>query len=162
MLACRVRRGDRFVTVVIDLTPIRDQTGPARLLDMVPGRSKQAFQAWPADRPQSWRDQVEVVVMNGFAGFRSAAAEEVPDAITVMDPCHVVRLGGDALDRCRRRVQQETRGHRGRSGDPLSSCRRTLLTGAGLLADGQQNRLDALLADDAHVAVRVTLASTSR
>ena len=37
------RRGDKFVTVIIDLTPIRDGTGPARLLDMVPGRSKQAF-----------------------------------------------------------------------------------------------------------------------
>ena len=29
------RKGDRFVTVIIDLTPIRDGTGPARLLDMV-------------------------------------------------------------------------------------------------------------------------------
>ena len=38
------RRGDKYVTVIIDLTPVRDGTGPARLLDMVPGRSKQAFQ----------------------------------------------------------------------------------------------------------------------
>ena len=37
------RRGDKYVTVIIDLTPIRDGTGPARLLDMVEGRSKQAF-----------------------------------------------------------------------------------------------------------------------
>ena len=28
------RRGDKYVTVIIDLTPIRDKTGPARLLDM--------------------------------------------------------------------------------------------------------------------------------
>jgi transposase len=42
------RRGDKYVTVVIDLTPIRDGTGPARLLDMVPGRSKQAFKTWLA------------------------------------------------------------------------------------------------------------------
>ena len=34
------RRGDRYVTVVIDLTPVRDRSGPARLLDVVPGRSK--------------------------------------------------------------------------------------------------------------------------
>jgi hypothetical protein len=39
------RLGDRYVTVVIDLTPVRDKTGPARLLDMVPGRSKQVFRA---------------------------------------------------------------------------------------------------------------------
>ena len=31
------RRGDTYVTVIIDLTPIRDGTGPARLLDMVEG-----------------------------------------------------------------------------------------------------------------------------
>ena len=38
------RRGDRYVTVVIDLTPVRHRNGPARLLDMVPGRSKKAIQ----------------------------------------------------------------------------------------------------------------------
>ena len=37
------RKGDKYVTVIIDLTGIRDGTGPARLLDMVQGRSKQAF-----------------------------------------------------------------------------------------------------------------------
>ena len=38
------KQGDRYVTVVIDLTPVRDRSGPARLLDMVPGRSKKAIQ----------------------------------------------------------------------------------------------------------------------
>jgi len=27
------RHGDKYVTVIIDLTPVRDGTGPARLLD---------------------------------------------------------------------------------------------------------------------------------
>ena len=52
------RRGDKFPTVIIDLTALRDGTGPARLLDMVEGRSKQAFKTWLADRPQAWRDAV--------------------------------------------------------------------------------------------------------
>jgi transposase len=43
------RRGDKYVTVIIDLTPIRDGTGPARLLDMVEGRSKQVFKTWPGE-----------------------------------------------------------------------------------------------------------------
>src|SRR5690606_25358530 len=60
------RRGDKYVTVIIDLTSIRAGTGPARLLDMVEGRSKNAFKTWLADRPQAWRDQVEVVTMDGF------------------------------------------------------------------------------------------------
>ena len=113
------RRGDKYVTVIIDLTAVRDGTGPARLLDMVAGRSKQAFKTWLAERPQAWRDGLEVVAMDGFTGFKTATTEELPDAVAVMDPFHVVRLAGDALDRCRRRVQQDLHGHRGRTGDPL-------------------------------------------
>ncbi len=55
------RNGDKYVTVIIDLTGIRDGTGPARLLDMVEGRSKQVFKTWLSERPQAWRDGVEVV-----------------------------------------------------------------------------------------------------
>ena len=150
------RRGDKFVTVIIDLTPIRDGTGPARLLDMVEGRSKQAFKQWLADRPPSWRQGLQVVAMDGFTGFKTATTEELPAATAVMDPFHVVRLGGDALDRCRRRVQLNTCGHRGYKGDPLYAARRTLHTGAGLLTDKQKDRLDRLFADDAHVEVEAT------
>jgi transposase len=90
---------------------VRDGTGSARLLDM------------------------EVVAMDGFTGFKTATTEELPDATAVMDPFHVVRLAGDALDRCRRRVQQNLHGHRGRSRDPLYRARRTLHTGADPLTD---------------------------
>ncbi len=135
------RRGDRFVTVIIDLTPVRDGTGPARLLDMVEGRSKQVFTAWLAAQSAAFRDGIEVVAMDGFTGFKTAAAEQLPDATAVMDPFHVVGLVGEAVDRCRQRVQQETRGHRERSGDPLYGIRRVLRTGAGLLTDRQHARL---------------------
>ena len=150
------RHGDKYVTVIIDLTPIRDGTGPARLLDMVPGRSKQAFKAWLAARPSAWRDAVEVVAMDGFTGFKTAAAEELPDAVAVMDPFHVVRLAGDALDRCRRRVQQELHGHRGLAGDPLYRARRTLPTGDEVLTDRQRVRRMVLFADAEHVEVEAT------
>jgi len=150
------RRGDKFVTVVIDLTGIRDGTGPARLLDMVEGRSKNAFKTWLAERPQSWRDGVEVVAMDGFTGFKTATTEELPDAVPVLDPFHVVRLAGDALDRCRRRVQQDTHGHRGFTNDPLYRVRRTLHTGTDLLTDKQTQRLNELFADDDHVEVEAT------
>jgi transposase len=150
------RRGDKYVTVIIDLTAVRDGTGRARLLDMVEGRSKQAFQHWLADRPQEWRDDVEVVAMDGFSGFKTAATEELPDAVTVMDPFHVVRLAGNALDECRRRVQLDTRGHRGRKTDPLYTSRRTLHTGADLLTDKQQTRLQALFAVHTHAEVEAT------
>jgi transposase len=150
------RHGDKYVTVIIDLTPIRDGTGPARLLDMVAGRTKQAFKTWLAAREQSWREDVEVVAMDGFTGFKTATSEELPDAVAVMDPFHVVRLAGDALDRCRRRIQQRIHGHRGRKDDPLYQARRTLHTGADLLTDKQADRLTTLFARDEHVEVEAT------
>jgi transposase len=150
------RRGDKYVTVIIDLTPIRDGTGPSRLLDMVPGRSKQAFKTWLAARPAPWRQGLQVVAMDGFTGFKTATTEELPDATAVMDPFHVVRLAGDALDRCRRRVQQDLHGHRGRKNDPLYRARRTLHTGADLLTDRQRQRLTALFSVDEHVQVEAT------
>ena len=150
------RHGDKYVTVIIDLTPIRDGRGPSRLLDMVEGRSKHAFKTWLAARPQAWRDRIEVVAMDGFTGFKTATTEELPDAVAVMDPFHVVQLAGTALDDCRRRVQQATLGHRGRTGDPLYGARRTLHTGTKLLTTKQHQRLDTLFTGDDHVEVQTT------
>ena len=109
-----------------------------------------------------WRDSVEVVTMDGFTEFKTATAEELPDAVAVMDPVHVLRLAGDAIDRCRRRVQLAIRGHRRMKNDPLYAVRRTLHTSAGLLTDKQKDRLAALFADDAHVEVEATWGSYQR
>ena len=62
--------GDKFVTVILDVTPIRDRSGPSRLLDMIPGRSKQVFKTWLASRPDTWRERIEIVAMDGFTGFK--------------------------------------------------------------------------------------------
>ena len=123
---------------------------------MVDGRSKQVFKQWLADRDETWRKQVDVVAMDGFTGFKTATTEELPDAVAVMDPFHVVRLAGDGLDECRRRVQQDLHGHRGRVGDPLFKARRTLHTGEGLLTEKQKARIETLFADDDHLPVAVT------
>jgi hypothetical protein len=151
------RHGPKFVTVVIDLTPVRAGTGPARLLGMVEGRSKQVFKTWLAARPAAWRDGLEVVAMDGFTGFKTAATEELPDAVPVLDPFHAIRLARDALDECRRRVQQATCGRRGRSGGPLFATRRVL----HLLTDRQARRLRDLFADEQHAEVEATWVSTS-
>jgi len=121
---------------------------------MIEGRSKQVFSAWLDSRPPTWRDQIEVVAMDGFIGYKTAAVEHLPDAIEVMDPFHVVRLAGDALERCRQRIQQATHGHRGRQGDPLYQARRTLLTGEDLLTNKQHHRLSALFSDERHTPVK--------
>ncbi len=150
------RKGDKYVTVIINLTPVRDDTGPSRLLDMVQGRSGIVFKSWLESRPQSWRDRIQVVAMDGFTGFKTAAAETLPQAVEVMDPFHVVRLAGNALEDTRRRVQHDALGRRGRKDDPLFTARRTLLTSENLLADKQHERLSQVLTDDSHVEVEAT------
>ena len=148
--------GDKYVTVILDLTPIRDRRGPSRLLDMIPGRSKRVFKTWLASQPDTWRERIEIVAMDGFTGFKSAAAEELPDARAVMDPFHVVHLAGDALDECRRRIQQELHHRRGRATDPLYKARRMLHTRSCLLTPRQQHQILDLFASDCHVALEVT------
>ncbi|AQP46229.1 ISL3 family transposase [Tessaracoccus aquimaris] len=148
--------GDKYVTVVIDLTPARDKTGPARLLDLIEGRSKQVFKSWLNAQSLGFRAAVEIVAMDGFTGYKSATAEAVPDATTVMDPFHVVALAGDKLNRTRQRVQRELTGGRGLRNDPLYKARRLLHTGVNLLTTRQNTRLDTLFASEDHAEVEVT------
>jgi transposase len=151
----RRRDQDGYVTVIIDLTSVLEGSGRARLLDLVPGRSAAALTSWLSAQTAQFRDQVEVVAMDGFGGYKTAATDQLPEATTVMDPYHVVALAGVKLDLCRQRVQQQTCGHRGRTGDPLYRVRRTLRTRLPLLSARQQARLEAVFADENHIAVEV-------
>jgi RNA-directed DNA polymerase len=54
-------------------------------------------------------------------------------------------LANEALSGCRRRVQQETLGHRGRKGDPLYGVRRLLLLGAERVDERGWSRIHAAL-----------------
>jgi transposase len=53
---------------------------------MVAGRSATALASWLAAQPADFTAGVEVIAMDGFAGYQTAATEVVPDAVTVMDP----------------------------------------------------------------------------
>lgn len=86
----------RYVTVIIDLTG-RSSGGPARLLDMVDGRSKEVFKTWLTTQNEEFRHNVKVVAMDGFTGYKTAAVEALGPVATVMDPFHVVHLAGDKL-----------------------------------------------------------------
>ena len=63
--------GDTYVAIIMDLMPIRNRSGPSRLLDMVPGRSKQVFKTWLASQPHTWRMGIEVVAFDGFTAHRN-------------------------------------------------------------------------------------------
>lgn len=148
------RRGAKELTGMVDLT--RDDQGKvrARLLDLVPGRSKKAYADWLTDRSPQFRSGVQVAALDPFAGYKTAIADELADATAVLDAFHVVKLGTQAVDEVRRRVQQETLGHRGRKGDPLYGIQKLLRAGAENLTDRQLTRLaTAIEADEAHQAV---------
>jgi len=150
------RWGNRYVTVVIDLTPVADGKGPARLLDMVPGRSKQTFITWLEAQTSAFRAGIDIVAMDGFTGYKTAAAQTLPEATTVMDPFHVVALAGQAVDKARQRIQQATLGHRGRTGDPLYGIRKVLKTGKEYLTERQKTRLATVFANSDHAPVQAT------
>ena len=146
-----------LVTILVDLTQLVDGRGPARLLDLRPGRSAEVLRTWLQEREPGFRNQVDVVTMDGLTGYASAVDQALPDAIKVMDPFHVVHLAADKLTGCRQRLQRETTGRRGRKDDPLYKYRRTLLTRTNYLTQRQKQRLDMLWAtDDDYVALEVT------
>ncbi len=147
-------RGPKELTGMVDLT--RDQHGRvrARLLDLVPGRSGKAYADWLTARGDAFRQRVQVATLDPFHGYKNAIDHRLEDATAVLDAFHVVKLGTDAVDRCRRRIQQEIHGHRGRKDDPLYGIRTTLRAGAENLTDRQWERLQAAFAaDKRHLAV---------
>ena len=75
----------------------------------------------------SWNTANDAVLAEGHRVLIDdpGRAEELPQAIAVIDPFHVIHLAGEGLDQCRRRVQQDTLGHRGRKGEPRYGARRT-------------------------------------
>jgi transposase len=79
----------------------------------------------------------------------------LPEAGQVADPFHLVKHANSKLDECRRRVQNETLGHRGRRDDPLYRSRRLLTKGHERLDDRGEAKLLGLLEADPRGEVRL-------
>ena len=94
---------------------------------------------------------------------KNAIDDQLQDATSVLDAFHIVKLAGDALDEVRRRVQQDTTGHRGRKGDPLYQIRLLLRASRHRLTPRQKERLrEAFTADEAHISVEVAYLLTQQ
>ncbi len=138
-LAANAAHHTMFVTGIVDVRPGQGR-GP-RLLDVVPGRSGTALSGWVLAQPAGWRAGVQVAALDPFRGYATALRDTLPQAVRVLDAFHVVRLGFAAVDDVRRRVQQDSTGHRGRKHDPLYRIRRVLRRGAENLSDRAWQRL---------------------
>jgi len=135
----------RYATGIADLTPGR----PARLLDVVAGRSGVVLATWLHERDDDWKAQIATASLDPFRGYATALSQQLPQAVRVLDPFHVTKLGLTALDQVRRRVQQDSHGHRGHRGDPLYGIRRILRRRADRLSERAWGRLRAgLVAGD--------------
>jgi transposase len=158
-----LKRGPKELTGMVDLTrhpnPAKPDDPPrvqARLLDLVPGRSGTVYRNWLLERGKAFRDGVQVATLDPFHGYKNAIDHQLDEATAVLDAFHVVKLGGQALDEVRRRVQQAIHGHRGRTGDPLYGIRNILRLGLEHLSDKQRGRIEtAFAADERHDEVDI-------
>ena len=138
-LRANARRHTVFVTGFVDII-----AGPAARHR---GRSqRQGGETWLAGRSESWLAGVHPVAIDPHRGYANGVAERLAHATLVVDPFHAIRLANMAIDDVRRRVQNDTLGHRGRKGDPLYGIRRLLLRANERLSDHARSRLEAGLA----------------
>ena len=118
---------------------------------------------WLAERGEDFRAWVRIATLDPFQGYKNAIDDQLQDATSVLDAFHIVKLAGDALDEVRRRVQQDTTGHRGRKGDPLYQIRLLLRASRDRLTKRQQERLRAAFtAHEAHISVEVAYLLTQQ
>jgi transposase len=127
-----------------------------QLLDVVPGRDAGGACVWLAGQSDSWRAGVRWATLDLSGPYRLVFDTMLPDATQIADPFHVVKLAGTVLDEVRRRVQNQTCGHRGRKDDPLYRCRRLLVMAHERLdVDGETKLLGLLEAGDPGGEVRM-------
>jgi transposase len=133
------RRRQVWSTSIVDVRA-------GRLLDVVPGRSALEPCRWLAERDDEWRARIVWATLDLSGPYRSVFDTMLPDAVQVADPFHVIKLANQKLDECRRRVQNETLGHRGRKNDPLYRSRRLLTKADERLDENGRTKLLGLLA----------------
>jgi transposase len=115
------------------------------------GRDGAAPARWLSARGEQWLAQVRWATLDLSGAYRSCLDTALPDAVQVADPFHVVKLANQKLDECRRRVQNQTMGHRGRKLDPLYRARKLLVMADERLDVDGHTRLRGLLrAGDPH------------
>jgi transposase len=116
-----------------------------QLLDVVPGRDAASCCRWFADQPVEWMVRIRWATLDLSGSYRSVFDTMLPDAIQIADPFHVVKLANFVLDEVRRRVQNETCGHRGRKSDPLYRSRKLMTLAHERLDDESNLKLVGLL-----------------
>jgi len=121
------------------------------VIDLFKGKSAAQLRRWCAGRSERWLRGVKVVALDLTETYRLGLHPHLSHARRVADPFHVTRVGNRTLDQVRRRVQNETLGHRGRKVDPLFRIRKLLLRGDERLDErGRDKMMAGLRFGDPH------------
>jgi transposase len=115
------------------------------LLDAVEGRNAGGPASWLAARGEQWCSRMKWATLDLSGPYRRVFDTMSPTAVQVADPFHVIKLANTKADETRRRVQNETMGHRGRKTDPLYRIRRLLAKADERLTDKGRTELVGLL-----------------
>lgn len=144
----------RWATSVVD---VGGPGRPGRLVEVIEGRTAATVIDWLGDRDEPWRKAIRYGVLDMSGPYRKVFDDALGHVTQVADPFHVVRHANSKVDECRRRVQNEILGHRGRKHDPLYRSRRLLTKGHERLDErGEQKLLSLLEAGDPRGEVRMT------
>ncbi|MGQ0849286.1 MAG: ISL3 family transposase [Actinomycetota bacterium] len=111
------------------------------LIDMVEGNTASDLSEWAHRQDEDWLRGIETVSIDLTDSYRAGLSPHLDHALRVADPFHVVRVANRCLDQVRRRVQGETKGHRGRKDDPLYRIRKLLLKGSERLDQQGTDRM---------------------
>jgi hypothetical protein len=125
-----------YATGIVDLTPGQ----PARLLDVVAGRSGQVYTDWIAEREQQWREQIRrrarsIPRLHHRVGHHTARGDPGTRRVPRRPASHPDGQRDPPAD------PAGHLGHRGRKGDPLYEIRRLLHRGIETLSDAQRRQV---------------------
>ncbi len=88
-------KGHDYISIMTDIQG-------RRVLEVAPGRTKEAADALWKTLSEERKREVEAVAMDMWPAFLSSASEHVPDAAVVHDRFHISKHLGEAVDQVRR------------------------------------------------------------
>lgn len=131
------RRGDRYLTVVVD-----HETG--RLIWSHPGKDDAALEAFFDVLGEERCGKIELVSMDAAPGYRRVVEARCKNATICTDPFHVVKWATDAVDKVRREVWNEARKKGFEGAAEIKGARYALLKNPENLSDAQRVKLAAI------------------
>ncbi|USR78821.1 ISL3 family transposase [Arcanobacterium pinnipediorum] len=127
-----------------------------QIIDIIPSCNYIDVARYLKDQPNAWKARIRYATLDMSPTYRAVYNVVLPQATQIADHFHVITLANRVLDTVRRRVQNQTLGHRGHKKDPLYKIRRLLTYGSEKLLPAMVQRLESMLVlGDPHAEVAI-------